>query len=220
MLEIADCPVCGQKPRKFDNCPGCGTRPRIRTLFPIMKEVVSPLAGDIPGIVGKPVLAFATTNAEKQQLGTCFPLQKSVSLYGNYGKDHEEGVDIRDLSRYPDGAFSGVFGVLLFDYFPEHEAALRESFRVLAPGGIFLTHIASSRLSDDDAPAKLDSMLVRKPGYMNYIPADKNLPSVHVGRKWFTAALAAAGFRAELHQVHDAASKQKYDWFLGIKPKT
>src|SRR5688500_9431468 len=147
-LRVANCTVCGDPLETMDenkNCLRCGSRSRTRSLAPIISNVVSLL---LPSNVqqGLPLLAFATTSVEQKLLTPFFPTRESVSLYGTYSTDHKTGVDVRDLSRYDDGSFAGVFSILLFDYFAEHEQALREIYRVLAPGGILFTHLASYRL--------------------------------------------------------------------------
>jgi hypothetical protein len=165
-----------------------------------------------------PLLGIAMVTAERKQLASVFKSFRSASLFGNYGAGHETGVDVRDLSRYAAGSFSGVFGILLFDYFEQHEQALAECFRVIAPGGIFFTHIGSYRLLDGDVPPKLDRVIKPREGYFEYVPKAEGLPSVKVGREWFIKAMGRAGFATMNYIVEDKASQMRLDWFVGVKP--
>ncbi|WP_291448979.1 methyltransferase domain-containing protein [Desulfovibrio sp.] len=217
---VNNCPICGDSlaiVEKGQNCQGCGSRARLRSLVPLMSRYFSSrLAANLA--IDLPLLAFAMTGAEKKLLSTVFRSFKSVSLFGNYGLVHESGVDMRDLSRYAQESFAGVFGCLLFDYFLEHEQALQECFRVIAPGGIFFTHIAPYRLIDGNAEPELKGMIKSRTGYFEYLPDKTELPDVKVGRDWFVAAMRRVGFEATIVKVTDAASGVISEWFIGVKP--
>jgi ubiquinone/menaquinone biosynthesis C-methylase UbiE len=219
-LRVANCPICSdplQALDKKENCKSCGSRPRLRSLAPLLPEILAPLRSarikdDLP------LLSFAMTTGERKLLETVFPKFKSVSLYGNYGSEHESGVDARDLSRFPADTFAGHFSVLLFDYFEEHDAALKEAYRVIAPGGLLITHIAQYRLSDDMTPATTVRVIQSRQGYMDYVPKEVGLPDVKVGRRWFLDALRRAGFQTRWVQVEDLSTGLFLDWFIGVKP--
>lgn len=212
------CPFCGDDLSRMEkeNCPTCGSPARARSLDPILSETIQPLLANAP--LSKPLLGFAVTSAERKLLDKHFPHFKSVSLFGNYGSDHEIGVDARDLSRYPDNSFSGVFGILVFDYFAEQEAALRECYRTLAPGGIFFTLIAPYRLLEGAQPPHIDRMIKPRPGYFDYVPPGQELANVKVGRDWFVETMWDVGFEARQVVVRDAASGTTSEWFIGKKP--
>lgn len=221
-LEVRKCPVCGDSLADLggsENCPSCGSPARTRSLAPVLSDVVSSLmpADDDRR---RPLLAFAMTSAEHALLKRLFPAIKSVSLYGIYGADHEMGVDARDLSCYGDATFSGHFGILLFDYFAEHERALREAFRILIPGGVLFTHIARYRLNDSDDHPSVQGTIKSRPGYFEYLPPDTTLPSILVGRSWFVGSMRRAGFDADQVRVKDLSSGVILDWFIGQKPRT
>ena len=170
-------------------------------------------------VAGAPLLGFATTGVETQLTAQVFPVQKSVSLFGNYGGDHEIGVDARDLSRYADGSMSGHFSILLFDYFTEQEAGVGEAFRVLAPGGVFFTQLGPYRLLDGwDAPFQIKEVRGR-PGYFEYLPEGVALADIRVGRQWFLQAMEDAGFAVQWIRAHDRATGADLDWFVGYKPR-
>lgn len=219
-LSVSSCPVCGDTLGVVDsgqNCKGCGSRARLRSMAPVVKSY---LAETMPalGATDRSLLAFAMTGAEKKMLAHLFKQFKSASLFGSYSSDHESGVDMRDLSRYADNSFSGVFGCLLFDYFPEHEQALAECFRVTAPGGIFLTHIAPYRIVDGDAAPLLKGAIKSRSGYFEYLPEQTELPDVKVGRDWFLGAMKRVGFTPKLIKVRDVVPGMVSEWFVGIKP--
>lgn len=219
-LKVDACPICGdalQDVNSGQNCKGCESRARLRSMAPLMREYLVPRMRDNRA-VELPLLAFAMTGAERKFLSTVFKSIKSVSLYGSYSSDHESGVDMRDLSRYPPNGFSGVFGCLLFDYFPEHEQALRECYRVIAPGGVFFTHIAPYRLVDGDMSPQQKGAIKSRAGYFEYLPDKTELPDVKVGRDWFLSAMERVGFKTALVRVRDAVPGLVSEWFIGIKP--
>ena len=219
-LHVTNCTICGdplQTVNKKGDCPSCGQPSRTRSLAPILTDVVAPLlsTGDPPT---GPLLAFAMTGAERKLIEPVFPSCRSVSLFGTYATYHETGVDARDLSRYDGGCFAGVFSIQLFDYFLEHDQALQEMYRVLAPGGVLFTLIASYRLHDGIEPPHVAKMLEPNSGYFPYWPSEVPLPSITVGRTWFVDAMRRAGFESDLVQVKDDATGDTFDWFVGQKP--
>lgn len=217
---VRNCTRCGDplvEPERGENCPKCGSRPRLRTLKPLMENLIVGLAAQ-SDTRDLPLLTFATTDPERDFLKKAYSQFKSVSLFGSYGDNHQIGVDSRDLSAFADNSFAGYFGILLFDYFPEHDAALKEAFRVVAPGGILFTHIAGYRLLDSDAPPFVQKVIKGRPGYFEYLPVNQDLPDIKVGGRWFVSAMARAGFRPMWIQIDDVPSGQAMTWFVGIKP--
>jgi ubiquinone/menaquinone biosynthesis C-methylase UbiE len=214
------CDICGfdlaSLPKGEVNCPQCSARPRSRTIVPLMHEHVRTLIGSHSEIA-KPLLSFAMVETEEKALKAVFSSFLSASLYGNYRTGHQEGVDVRDLSRYQPASFIGAFGSLLFDYFEEHDQALAELARVIVPGGILFTHIAPYRLTPDDAPPKDTGAIKKRPGYFDYVPNDANMPSIKVGVNWFMQALERAGFAAQHVAIVDRHSGETIDWFIGIR---
>jgi len=193
-------------------CKGCGSTPRLRSL-----SILLPGALNRDRIAAhRPLLAFSALRQEKDLLAPYFPEIASVSLHGVYDSVHTGGVDARDLSRYADASFGGHYSCLLFDYFVEHEPAVAEAYRVLVPGGAFLTHILHTRLQEGDLPPAERHVIQPKPGYYEYIPEDQPMISVRVGAAWFLRAMARTGFRCTRFRVGDP-SGVVCDWFLGHK---
>lgn len=220
-IHIDACTVCGDPLAelvKDDYCPKCNSPARTRALPPLLDMAIGP-AVTAAEVFDLPMLGFAMTGVEKQLTAQVFPVQKSVSLFGNYGGDHEIGVDARDLSRYADGSMSGHFSILLFDYFTEQEAGVGEAFRVLAPGGVFFTQLGPYRLLDGwDAPFQIKEVRGR-PGYFEYLPEGVALADIRVGRQWFLQAMEDAGFAVQWIRAHDRATGADLDWFVGYKPR-
>ncbi len=221
-IHIDECTVCGDPLAelvKDDYCPNCNSPARTRALPPLLDLAVGP-AMAAAEIFDLPMLGFAMTGVEKQLTAQVFPVQKSVSLFGNYGGDHEIGVDARDLSRYADRSMSGHFSILLFDYFTEQDAGIREAYRVLAPGGVFFTQLGPYRLLDGwDAPYQIKEVRGR-PGYFEYLPDGVALADIRVGRQWFLQAMEDAGFAVQWIRAHDRATGADLDWFVGYKPRS
>jgi SAM-dependent methyltransferase len=219
-MRVSGCPACGSAlPEKGENenCPTCGSRARQRCLTPLLDEIIQPILP--PELAAElPLLSFAMTGTERKLLDPVFSHYKSVSLYGDYGGVHEIGVDARDLSRYADNSFSGAVALLVFDYFVEQEQALAEACRVMAPGGVFFTCFSDYRMLPGGEAPFLDYMIVPRPNYFEYVPAEKGLPSIKVGQKWFVDAMRRVGFLADYVPVHDAYSDKVTDWFIGQKP--
>lgn len=198
-------------------CPHCSSPARARSLPAVLDKFVGPNLS--PALAKeKPLLAFAMTGQERKALAAKFATQTSVSLYGNYGDGHIEGVDARDLSRFPDGSFSGVFSILVFDYFVETEKALAECHRVTAPGGLFFGAVSASRIVDGEMEPKVSYMIEPRPDYFSYIPKGETLADIKVGRTTFVDLMKRVGFKAQHMCVPDNASGEKSEWFLGVKP--
>jgi SAM-dependent methyltransferase len=213
------CPVCGDPLTALLDggyCPGCRAPARGRSMAQILTHSVAPNLP--PELAGLPLLAFAATGAERTLIERHFRLVTSVSLFGSYGEGHATGVDVRDLSRYPDNSFCGAFGILLFDYFPEHAQALAELHRVIAPGGVLFTLILTGRVKPGAGAPDVTRRIQPRPGYFDYIPAGGELLNVQVGQDWLLAATAQAGFLPQQVRLFDAATGEPQEWFLGFKP--
>ena len=215
----SNCTLCDkimETLEEHNKCPYCMGASRTRML-PI---VLNGLKDQIPAnlISSKPILGFSITPPEKKVLSKVFPVLTSASLYGNYRKNHIEGCDVRDLSRFPDNSFSGVVSLLLFDYFVEIDQALAECVRVTAPGGIFITHIAPYRLVDGNAPVTVSHIIKPRADYLEYVPDDANMPSIKLGRKTFIESMRKAGYQTAHYCMDDLASGEQIDWFIGVKP--
>ncbi len=89
-IHIDECTVCGDPLAelvKDDYCPNCNSPARTRALPPLLDLAVGPAVAAAE-IFDLPMLGFAMTGVEKQLTAQVFPVQKSVSLFGNYGGDH------------------------------------------------------------------------------------------------------------------------------------
>jgi SAM-dependent methyltransferase len=212
------CPACNTEMLTVGSdgqCPHCKTPARTRSLQPILDTCIIPrLEPDVAA--RKPLLGLAMTGAEKTMLKKVFASFTSASLFGDYGEGHVTGVDVRDLSRFADETFSGIFSILLFDYVPELDRAFSECFRVLDKDGVFFTQIAPYRLVDGDK--ELTSKEVEKrPGYFDYVPESHALPSITVGRDRVVAEMQKAGFHVEHKIIQCPVSGIRSDWFIGMR---
>lgn len=193
-------------------CPHCGAPARARSV-PVFFAAHCPpqaLRERLPALLFSPA-------RERKPLAALFPHLTAVTLYGNYGDDVMPGVDARDLSRFADASFSAHLSIILFDYFTEHERALAEAFRVLAPGGLFATLILDGRIRGG-APHVVKT-LEKKPGYYDYWPDGVDILSIGVGASWLAEAMRAAGFADAAHvAIPDPISGYVSHWFVGTKP--
>lgn len=214
------CEVCGGPMNGHDRtrCPKCNSAVRTRSVAHAMSDLAAPLL-DNDAFIKKPALCFSMDGMERQILSRHLPNLKSVSLYGNYHAVHEMGVDARDLSRFADREFCMAYSCAMFDYFTEHEQALREAYRVLAPGGVFLTYLEPPRILDGDAAPFVAQKVMRRPGYYDYVPEDHGMVSIRVGRDWLLEAMRRVGFEARSQKFTDASSGEQSEWFVGRTPR-
>ena len=197
-------------------CPNCLSRPRVRSLAHLFQDHIIPRFGAAVA-KDREALCFAMTSHERRILERWLTKFRSVSLYGRYAKEHELGVDARDLTRYPCDQFSIVYSCLLFDYFVEHKKALTEAYRVLVPDGLFIAHMEAPRIVDGDSAPYAAQKIQPKPGYYDYIPTDQFMFSVKVGRDWFLDTMEQVGFAPASYKVADPSSGLICEWFVGEK---
>ena len=210
---LCDFDFSNNRERIGPNCPKCKSRPRTRTLY-LLKKILQNM-----GLLAykEKLLAFSKTGLEGKIIDSHFEEVHSVSLYGEYsGEDHKTGVDVRNLQDYEDGAFSGVFGCLLFDYFVEHSEAIKEIYRVLENDGLFFTHIATKRLTKGAMePNQIGDVKAGKESFQ-YLGSG-SMASVSVGIDWFVMEMKKEGFLSCYVKILDLLSNEEMIWFIGHK---
>jgi SAM-dependent methyltransferase len=197
-------------------CPKCRSVARARTVPLALSTVARHLEATGP-LATRRALGFALPESEMRVLKKYFGEILSVSLFGTYRGDHVGGLDARDLSRFADGSFDCVFGVLLYDYFTEHDQSLADVYRILKPGGVFMTLIGAYRLRDGDLAPVRASTIKGRPGYFDYMPSDSDFASILVGRGWFVEAMKRNGLDGHHAVFHDPVRGDSSDWFIGVK---
>ena len=214
------CPTCKQEflpqnKRTTVNCEGNDScRPRYRSI-PIMVNTIHDILSETNN--GK-LLAFAYTSFEERYLAPYFSETQSASLYGEFDtaiENHLKGIDVRDLSKFANNEFSGVFSCLLFDYFLGHEQALNEVAKVLKPGGLFITHLSNHRLLDDYVGESLHAVVKPTDSYMAYY-SDNEIHDIRVGKKWFHDAMDRAGLEPCTLDIIEPGG-ELVTWFIGRK---
>ncbi len=213
------CSICGlvndNKPEK-GICAECQSRPRIRTLPLIFSEVI-PNQVDAELAKSLPILAFAPIKIERKMLSTYFKEIQSVSLFGTYGKGTITNVDARDLSRFKDNTFSSIYSMSVYEYFLEQEQALREAYRVISPGGVFMNLFLPTRVkSGDDGPTVVWEFYPNEKE-LPYAPRDKKMIGVSVGKDWYVNLMEKIGFKSEIIEIYDEISDVTNTWFIGKK---
>lgn len=205
-----------------EKCPACGQASRTRSLPVFLRDHLANLL-ERPLSDSLPLLCFSLTMDERRLVETYYRRIMGVALYGSYERgERREGnqevvVDARDLSRFNADSFSGVFSIGVYDYFEEQEQALSEAYRVIAPGGAFMTLILAHRVRLDDEGPFVTHTVKRRGNYHPYLPDGVELPSITVGREWYVNAMRAAGFQAQAIDIFDPASGITNTWFLGKK---
>jgi hypothetical protein len=219
-MSIYNCNLCGTRltsELERGVCPKCNCRPRVRTVHRLYNNILEPCYK-----ISQNASPLCAVSASSQELGIVSPFYNSIqciSLYGKYGPNCLEGVDVRDMPALSSNYFSGFYTCLLFDYFTEHLTALSEIYRVLGPSGIFVTHIEPPRLTLSwDSPCAVKIIEPNhKTGYYKYIPESQSMTSTRVGIQWFLDAMESVGFIAEHFAILDAPSGYTADWFVGHK---
>lgn len=214
------CPFCkggmtGEEEK--GRCSHCSLAARVRTIEDLVQDFILPNNWKELSSSNKLGLCFSTTSHERKFLEPLNLKYTSVSLFGKYGANHVEGVDARDLSRYQDSSFILHYSCLLFDYFVEHESAIKEAYRVLDAGGLFITHIEWPRIKEGNSPPEIVSTITPKKGYYEYIPEGQGMVNIKVGREWFIEEMKKAGFEVMVYKIKDKFSDLICEWFVGQK---
>jgi SAM-dependent methyltransferase len=211
------CTLCQHKLTKKEisngpNCPKCTARERTRAM-PIMLYYIQDL---IKSWKEEEIIAFAFAGVEKRVLEPYISKYTSVALYGDYGAGSIEGVDVRDLSRFADSQFGGTFSSLLFDYFVEHDVALKELNRVIKKGGVLVTHCSMARFVDSTYVPINQRKVVTKKDHMEYIGSNE-MYTVKFGKTWFYEAPDRNGFEPGLLAIRDTITNAYQIYYIGIK---
>ena len=156
-------------------------------------------------------LCMAEERSNQDLVATCFDVTPA-SLYGRYGKDTVEGVDIRDLAPFADGSFDLVTAVGVLDYVDGAERAFASVARVLRPGGLFVLHVLRHLMLDGDAPPKWNKTLFSTDTWLKHIPRDVPISTFFYTAGWTAQALRDAGFAVEVIRHEDPSGPQT--WFL------
>ena len=110
-------------------CSVCQARGRTRALATLLTRSAPLIRSNAPTLVA---------SADEHQLPVYrrhFTNLTHVSLHGDFGDPScIVGVDLRDLSRFPDRQFTYFFAVCVLDYIPEALQVFREVHRVLKRG--------------------------------------------------------------------------------------
>jgi len=187
------CPICGYRgvfvsvgrpPRRDARCPSCGSRERHR----LMHLWATQGGGD--RLAGKRILHFAPEKAVRQQMRGN-PLYETADL-------HQPGVthcvDITHIAL-ADGSYDTVIAHHVLEHIADDRGAMRELFRILAPGGIAIlsTPINATRRETYENPSITDPALrtlhFSAPDHKRYYGLD------------FAERLTEAGFAVETFRL-------------------
>ena len=166
------------------HCPSCGSRERHRLAHLWATE------GGGDRLAGKRILHFAPEKTVRRQMRGN-PLYETADL-------HQPGVTHRvDITAMPlpDARYDVVMAHHVLEHIPDDRAAMRELFRVLAPGGVAVLSVPinASRHETYENPAITDPaervLHFSAPDHKRYYGLD------------FADRLAEAGFTVETFRL-------------------
>ncbi len=193
-------------------CSVCRARGRTRALATLLTRSAPLIASDAPTLIA---------SADEHQLPVYrrhFTNLTHISLYGNFGDPScIMGVDLRDLSRFPDGHFTYFFAVCVLDYIPEALQVFSEAHRVLKRGGAAIFNLMPVRVGDFAQPVTIRSHNALK--HEAYVPAmadgTTGIPDCRFDRRSLLNWMAEAGFDVDHFFIKDHLSELRFGFFTG-----
>ena len=143
--------------RETMKCPDCGLINRWRSSFHLFEALLEPVEQDDIYLTEAVTPLF---NAIAERYPQC--------VGSEYAPDVPLGTDIElpcgptrieDVTRltFPDGSFEAVLSFDVLEHVPDFKSALREFYRVLAPGGQALISVPFTFVDQTTTRAELDS---------------------------------------------------------------
>jgi len=193
-------------------CAVCQARGRTRALAALLTRSAPLIRSNAPTLVASP--------GEHQLLvyRRHFTNLTHISLHGDSGDPScIIGVDLRDLSRFPDRRFTHFFGVYVLDYIPEALQVFKEIHRVLKRGGSAIFNLNPARVGDFAQPITVRNRNALK--HEAYAPtlADgtTGIPDCRFDRQSLLNWMAEAGFKADHFYIKDHLSDLRFGFFTG-----
>jgi len=186
---IRECPICGfQGPfepggprlRPEAMCPDCQSLERQRLAWLYMLSETNLLDGRTPVrlLHVSPDRSLSTRLANEPLVAQ---LTADLNPAGVIAQ-----MDISDI-YYPEASFDAIYCSHVLEHVPEDRRAMKEMFRVLAPGGWALIQVPLMRDHTDEDPTVTDEAeRTRRFGQRDHVR--------HYGRLDFPKRLAEAGF--------------------------
>ncbi|MCB0766774.1 MAG: methyltransferase domain-containing protein [Flavobacteriales bacterium] len=161
--DTVHCPVCdrgaiaylpsGSPPRPHVLCPFCGSRERARMAWLFLKERKVLRAG-------LRVLHVAPERCLSERLTSLPGVKYTAGDKFTPGYDYPPGTIDLDITAMPFAAdsFDLIMCSHVLEHVPDDRGAMKELFRVLAPGGmaILMVPIALERATTDEDPSVID----------------------------------------------------------------
>lgn len=193
-------------------CSVCQARGRTRALATLLTRSAPLIRSNAPTLVA---------SADEHQLPVYrrhFTNLTHVSLHGDFGDPScIVGVDLRDLSRFPDRRFTYFFAVCVLDYIPEALQVFREVHRVLKRGGSAIFNLMPVRVGDFDQPVTVRNCNALKHEAYSPTLADgtTGIPDCRFDRRSLLNWMAEAGFKADHFFIKDHLSDLRFGFFTG-----
>ena len=193
-------------------CSVCHARGRTRALATLLTRSAPLIRSNAPTLVA---------SADEHQLPVYrrhFTNLTHVSLHGDFGDPScIVGVDLRDLSRFPDRQFTYFFAVCVLDYILEALQVFEEVHRVLKPGGSAIFNLMPGRVGDFAQPVTVRSRNALKHEAYSPTLADgtTGIPDCRFDRRSLLNWMAEAGFDADHFYIKDHLSDLRFGFFTG-----
>jgi len=193
-------------------CTACQARGRTRALATLLTRSAPLIRSNAPTLVA---------SADEHQLPIYrrhFAKLTHISLHGHFGDPScITGVDLRDLSRFPDRRFAYFFAICVLDYIPEAQQVFKEVHRVLQRGGSALFNLMPVRVGDFARPLTIHGRNALK--HEAYAPTLEDgttgIPDCRFDRQSLLNWMAEAGFKADHFYIKDHLSDLRFGFFTG-----
>ena len=143
--------------RETMKCPGCGLINRWRSSFHLFEALLEPMEQDNIYLTEAVTPLFkAIADRYPQVVGSEYAPDAPLGAYIDLPSGPTRIEDVTRLT-FPDGSFEAVLSFDVLEHVPDFKSALREFYRVLAPGGQALISVPFTFDEHTVTRAELDS---------------------------------------------------------------
>jgi len=193
-------------------CAACGVSGRTRAVATLLLRGAPFIRRSAP------ILVAAGGPQQLTLYRRYFSTIAHVSLHGDHrDPDCIVGVDINDLSCFPDRTFVYFFAVNVLDYIETPWLVFREVRRVLKRGGTAFFFIMPTRIGDFAEPVRVKNRnaLKHEPYSPKLDDGTSGIPDCQFDRTALLRWMEEAGMVAETVIERDHISELRFEFFVG-----